>query len=38
MMWEEIRNDLTDMIANIYLRDELPQSWTEGLVTLIYKL
>lgn len=37
MMWPEIGNDLSDVIANICLRDELPQSWTEGLVSIMYK-
>lgn len=37
LMWKEIGNDLTDVMANISLAAKLPESWTEGLVTLIFK-
>ena len=35
--WDLIGNDLADVITNIYLQDRLPDSWTEGLITLIFK-
>ena len=37
IMWDVIGNDLIDVIANVCLQDQLPESWTEGLVTLIFK-
>ena len=37
MMWDLIGNDLVDVITNVYLKDNLPESWREGLITLIYK-
>ena len=37
IMWDLIQNDLVDVITNIYLQERLPETWTEGLVTLIYK-
>ena len=35
--WDLVGSDLADVTANIYLQDRLPDSWTEGLITLIYK-
>lgn len=37
IMWKEIGNDLSDVIANVCLMDKMPASWSVGLVTLIYK-
>lgn len=37
VMWHELGNELSDVIANICLMDQLPESWTEGLVTTMFK-
>lgn len=37
IMWNELGNDLSDTIANVCLSDEIPDSWTEGLISIIYK-
>ena len=37
MNWKLIGDDLADVTANVYLQDRLPETWTEGLITLIYK-
>ena len=37
MNWELIGSDYADVTANTYLQDRLPDSWSEGLITLIYK-
>ena len=36
-LWKELGDDLSDIIAKIYLADQIPSSWKEGLITLIYK-
>lgn len=37
IMWDEIGNELCDVIANICLMDKIPESWTEGLVSIMFK-
>lgn len=37
MFWTDLGDNLTDIMGNILLGEEMPKSWSEGLVTLIYK-